>query len=391
MIKLRPILIAIAVAAAGCASSDYAKRPPLTGDPIIDGKNNIQYGPARDRVLWQYRVALGALRRGDHEEAKRQFDEAIARVGGIYTTDADAKKARSFFHSEAKKTFIGEPYERVMAYFYRGMLYWMDGEPDNARACFRSAQLQDGDAEKHEYAADYVLLDYLDGFATVKLNGEASDEFQRAVKNARGASQPPPYNKNANVLLFIEFGLGPKKYAAGSHAEQLRFSENPSAARSINLRVGAQQYPLIPYDDLQWQATTRGGREMDHILANKAVFKDATTATAIAAGATSVMLANPHDMRRHGHPGEAALIAGGIAAVAGILAATSNAEADIRAWDNLPRYLTFAPLELPPGKQTITVDFRDATGRTVTSRTINFEVPANSTKDTVLFVSEHNS
>jgi hypothetical protein len=30
--------------------------------------------------------------------------------------------------------FIGEPYERAMAYYYRGLLYWRDGEIDNARA-----------------------------------------------------------------------------------------------------------------------------------------------------------------------------------------------------------------------------------------------------------------
>jgi len=385
------ILAAVAIAAAGCASSDYAKRPQLTGDPIVDGKNSIQFGPKKDRVLWEYRVALAAMRRGDYVEAKLQLDSAIARIGGIYTSDADAKKARGYFHKEAKKLFIGEPYERVMAYFYRGILYWMDGEPDNARACFRSAQFQDADAEKHVYAADYVLLDYLDGFATAKLNGDGKDEFDRAVKNARGTSAPPAYNKNANVLLFIEFGHGPKKFAAGAHAERLRFSEEVSVVRSVNLRVDTQQYSLLPYDDLQWQATTRGGREMDHILANKAVFKDVTTGTAIAAGATSLMLADPRMMRNHGNPGEAALIAGGIAAVAGILAATTQTEADIRAWDNLPRYLTFAPLQLTPGDHTVGIDFRDANGRTVSTKTVKFNVPANSTKDTILFVSEHNS
>lgn len=386
-----PIVAAIAIVGAGCASSEYAKRPALTGDPMIDGKNNIQFGPKKDRVLWEYRVALTALRRGDYAEARQQLDSAIARIGGIYTTDADAKKARGLFHNEAKKTFIGEPYERVMAYFYRGMLYWMDGEPDNARACFRSAQIQDADAEKHEYAADYVLLDYLDGLATVKLGGEAKDEFERATKNARGASKPPGYNKNANVLLFMEFGRGPKKFASGAHAEQLRFREEPTVTRSVNLRVDSQQYTLVPYDDLQWQATTRGGREMDHILANKAVFKDVTKGVAIAGGVTSFMLADPNQIARRGYPGEAALIAGGVAAVAGILTATTKTEADIRAWDNLPRYLSFAPLQLPPGDHTIAVDFLDAGGRAVTTKNLKITVPANAPKDTVLFVSEHNS
>ena len=377
------VLIAASLLSAGCAST---KSPPpaLTGDVIVDGKNAIAYGPAKDRVLWEYRVGLAALRRGDFQEAKHQLDDAITRIGGVYTTDAAAKQARSFFHEEAKKTFIGEPYERVMAYYYRGVLYWMDGELDNARACFRSAQFQDADTENHEYAADYVLLDYLDGFATAKIGGDGSDEFVRAQKNAPRTSEPPPYYKKANVMVFLEFGRGPKKYATGRHAEQLRFGENPSAARSVNLRLGPQEFPLVPYDDLQWQATTRGGRVMDHILANKAVFKSATGTAAMVAAGTSVGLAS------HGN-GEAALIAGGVAIVAGILSATTTPEADIRAWDSLPRYLSFAALELPPGPHSLAVDFRDASGRIILTKTVTFTIAADATKDTVLFVSEHNS
>ena len=43
--------------------------------------------------------------------------------------DKSARKARGYFHEESSKGFRGEPYERVMAYYYRGILYWMDGEP----------------------------------------------------------------------------------------------------------------------------------------------------------------------------------------------------------------------------------------------------------------------
>src|SRR5436190_18459195 len=67
----------------GCASTK-PPRPAVTGDPVVDGKNAIVYGPAMDRVLWEYRVGLAALRRGDYEEARRQLDEAITRIGGVY-------------------------------------------------------------------------------------------------------------------------------------------------------------------------------------------------------------------------------------------------------------------------------------------------------------------
>jgi hypothetical protein len=164
----------------------------------------------------------------------------------------------------------------------------------------------------------------------------------------------------------------------------LRFGEQPSPVRSVNLRLGSQEFPLVPYDDLQWQATTRGGRVMDHILANKAVFKDATGGAAMVAAATSVGL-------MHHRQGEAALIAGGVAVVAGLLSATTTPEADTRAWNSLPRYLSFAALELPPGQHTLAVDFRDAGGRVVVTKNVTFTVPEDSTKDTVLFVSEHNT
>ena len=87
------------------------------------------------------------------------------------------------------------------------------------------------------------------------------------------------------------------------------------------------------------------------------------------------------------HPG----LVRGVAIVAGILSATTTPEADIRAWENLPRYLSFAALELPPGQHSLAVDFRDAGGRTLQTKTVTFTVPTNSSKDTVLFVSEHNS
>src|SRR5437667_2580866 len=132
---------------AGCATPAPVQSWPRTGDPIADGKAAIEHGPKRDRVLWQYRTAAAALRRGQFGDAKQLLDDALLSLGGIYGTDKDAKRARSYFSPESKKTFIGEPYERVMAYYYRGILYWIDGELDNARASFRSGQSLESDSE----------------------------------------------------------------------------------------------------------------------------------------------------------------------------------------------------------------------------------------------------
>ncbi|MEP6663030.1 MAG: hypothetical protein ABJC04_05130, partial [Verrucomicrobiota bacterium] len=182
-----------------CASTGSNSPKSLTGNASVDA------APPRDKVLFEYRTALTSLRHGQLDEAKRLLDDALLSVGGIIGPDKSAKQSRRLFSGEDKKTFIGEPYERVMAYYYRGILYWMDGEPDNARACFRSGQYQDSDTENKEYSADYVLLDYLDGLASAKLSADGSDAFKRAQADAKNISVPP-YDTKANVLFFVDYG-----------------------------------------------------------------------------------------------------------------------------------------------------------------------------------------
>ena len=91
------------------------QRVSLTGDILVDGPNMIASGPRRDRVLWQYRTASAAMRRGQFDVAKPLLDDALLTLGGVYGKDAEARKARGLFNKEARKTFIGEPYERSMA------------------------------------------------------------------------------------------------------------------------------------------------------------------------------------------------------------------------------------------------------------------------------------
>jgi hypothetical protein len=338
---------------AGCATN-----APRAGVPDQFG----YAGPPENRVLWQYRTALMAMRAGDYDRAKALLDDAILTMGGVLAHDPSARRARGLFSAEARKNFIGEPYERVMAYYYRGILYWMDGEPDNARACFRSAQIMDADADHREYAADYALLDYLDGFATVKLSGDGSDAFKRAQGFSR-AGALPPYNRDANVLFFVEYGNGPVKYATGRHAEQLRFRPGRSAARSAVLKVGSQTIPLPSYDDLYFQATTRGGRVMDHVLANKAVFKSTTEVAGTAAIISGAVLAHNRNTQEIG----LGLLAAGV--LTSIVSASTTPAADTRMWNNLPQFLSFAAVPLPPGEHKATVDFKDANGRVLSNLT----------------------
>jgi hypothetical protein len=376
---------AFALLVGGCATE---KEPPLalTGDIRVDGPNAIDHGPARDKLLWQYRTAAADMRSGNYDQAKQYLDDALLRLGGIYGKDKNAQKARSYFHEESRKTFIGEPYERVMAYYYRGIIYWMDGEPDNARACFRSGQIEDSSSEGEQYSGDYVLLDYLDGLATAKLAGDGSDAYNRAIAEDKQFARPPPYDAGANVLFFLEFSPGPRKYATGEYREELRFSIPSPTVFSAAIRVEGQTIQVGPYDDLWFQATTRGGRVMDHVLANKAVFKKATDVAgtaAIVGGATTAIVSG----NQTGEAVGLGLVAAGL--ITKVFSSSTTPAADTRAWDNLPRYLSFAALRLAPGPHVAIIEFQGQGGATLANLTKTFtvNVPADK-RDKVVFVSD---
>jgi hypothetical protein len=375
----------LTLALAGCSSTPPAHQLVMTGDLMVDGPNAIAQGPPRDKVLWQYRTAAAAMRQGNFALAKENLDDALTTLQGIYAKSADARKARSYFHAESKKNFIGEPYERSMAYIYRGILYWMDGQPDNARACFRTAEFEDSDTENKEYAGDWVLPDYLDGYASAKLAGDGEDAFKRAQTAAKNITLPP-YNLKANVLFFLEFGPGPTKFASGQYAEQLRFHGPDSLVKSAQIKIESLTIPVVPTDDVTFQATTRGGRVMDHILGNKAVFKGTTDTIGNVAmiGGLGTAVAS-HD-RTTQQVGLGIALAGLIAK--GISAATTPA-ADTRSWDNLPHYISFASVPLSPGQHTVTVEFLDQSGRIVQNltKTVTLTVDSES-HDKVVFLSD---
>ncbi len=372
----------------GCATTQTGESWQRTGDPLTDGQAAIEHGPKRDRVLWEYRTAATAMRRGQFSEAKRLLDDALLTLGGIYGPDQAARKARGYFSAEAKKTFIGEPYERVMAYYYRGILYWIDGELDNARACFRSGEIMDGDAENKTYSSDYVLLDYLDGLSTAKLGGDGSEALNRARGEARLA-KPPDYDAQANAIFFVEFGNGPTKFASGQYGEELRFRSGSSTVRSIRIQGNGQVLRAEPYDDLTFQATTRGGRVMDHILANKAVFKSATDVAGNVGIVSGAILAGQQGRHSAADEVGVGLLAAGV--ISKIFSAATTPAADARSWDNLPQFLSFGTARLPAGPQVVTVEFLDANGSPMANltRTVTVTV-SDPPRDTVVFVSDKN-
>jgi hypothetical protein len=175
------------------------------------------------------------------------------------------------------------------------------------------------------------------------------------------------------------------KYSSGEYNEELRFRPGHSRSVALRLTAGGKTWTTSAADDLTFQATTRGGRVMDHVLANKAVFKGSTDSFGNAAILSGAILAGTAGRNTVADEVGAGLLVAGL--VGKLVSAAMTPAADTRAWDNLPNLLGFAALGLPPGEHTLSAQFLDGAGNTTLSRNVTFTVQQGA-RDTVLFLSD---
>ena len=347
----RNLVVAVAAGAvlAGCGGSSgrvsqdeidgYLADKPADMHPVLTG---VIAEPEEDRVRHQLRAGLAAMEAGHDDLAARLFDDALLTIEAIYGGDERAEAARGMFSAEDSKTFRGEPYERAMAYYYRGVLYLMDEDYENARASFRSGFLQDGMAADEEFRQDFSLLAFLEGWAS-QCNGDrdlADEAFALAREGDSGIRRPGPRD---NLLALADLGPAPVKYADGEHDELLKIRRGKGATGAAAARLAGATRRLANAEDIARQAMTRGGREFDHVLASKAVFKEdaadaadagrAVAAAGIAASQIGQAMGD-HDLAMGGAVGG---IVGGLFSIGAQMASDSTeAAADVRQWDNLP-------------------------------------------------------
>ncbi len=149
-----------------------------------------------------------------------------------------------------------------------------------------------------------------------------------------------------NTLVIIWQGNSPRAVRSGQYGEIRMISPgelDPDIHDSIT--VDTVNYNAFSgFGDINYQATTRGGREMDNVLGNQASFKSATNTGGDVLIATGAVGTGHSDT-------DLILFAGGLLFKA--LSAATSPEADIRYWHNLPARFEIIPLKLAPGTHTL--------------------------------------
>jgi len=346
---------------------------------VVTGHKRLVSEGERNSVLNAERLALDAMQLGCFDVARDYLDRALARIEAVYSDNPGAQKARSLWYDEGCKDFKGEPYERSMAYYYRGLLYMMDGEYDNARACFKSGVLQDAFAEEEQYRCDFASLVFLEGWASQALGDSdlANGAYAELARLRPDFLRPP---NDANVLLIAETGKSPRKLADGMGHSELKFRRGRdfSEVRARYSLDGTSSQPLYPMEDVAWQAMTRGGRQVDKILQGKVQFRSSNerSGTVLTDIASEMLLRSPAG-------GTSGAVMDGVGAALGLvgvvqlaLSARTKPHADTRYWDNLPDAVHVAALTLPPGKHDLVLSYSDAYGQQVSAGNASVSIPS---------------
>ena len=273
---------------------------------------------------------------------------------------------------EKIKIWKGEPFERAMANYYLGLIYYIQHDYDNARAAFQNALFKlrdysDSSDKKDDYReqeSDFVLATLMLGKSWQRLGREdlARQEFDRVVQLRRDLRvlADEKLNGESNLLLMVDFGYGPRKVAREMDGAFVGFAPPPDRAGVIprpQVLVDGQTTgdpaSFEPTIDLLQMAQDRRWQDIDTIRAIKSVLG---TGSLIGGG---IMAAKGLDESGSAQSRDLAIAAG--LAAAG-LALKASSHADTRQWEMLPRTVFVLPLRVPPGTHDVVVDFPQVPG-----------------------------
>ena len=334
---------------------------------------------ARNSVLNRLEIGVDAYQLGYRKLAAESLDRALDRIESTYGRDPNARRAMSLWHEESAKTFKGEPYERGMAYYYRGLLFLREGDLENARACFRAGQFEIRAGMPHPPPPP-PFLRWLELWCTRRLEGDpAPHRAHRENADLETAGLTPP-EASRNLLLVLESGGAPRKRATGPGGSILEYAPGDAGPVRVEPHLPDGTEGTASHAcDVYRLASARARRPAEEILENKVRVRDRyeNAGDILTRGGVSVAAAGASI---GGREGEIAAIAGGAATLTGLVsrsvARAVRPEADTRSFRNLPGHVYVAAFRAEPGTARIVAVFKDGRGDRTDRRSIEVTVPA---------------
>ncbi len=359
---------------AGCAESKQVKEAGRAVRDYFNGdypRAMHRLEPLANRtdenyVLNNLRLGSSALTACELDDAEAAFLRAweVINAGGV---NSGGRAVAAVWLDEKLKIWKGEPYERAMASFDLGVVYYIRNDYNNARAAFENALFKlrdyaDAKDEKRGYQeqeSTFVVAHIMLGRCWQRLGRAdlAKASFDDAIQlqpRLRGLADAK-LQADSNLLLVVDSGYGPRK-VTDFDGSIIGFAPTPDTARPLlrpQVIVDGLDYPLgdasEPTIDTIAMAQDRRWQSIDTIR----TVKSAVGTGLIAGGAGyGVYRAGRGDFR-----GEDAAIVGGLIATGALLKATS--QADLRQWEMTPRTVYLLPLRLSPGRHDVNVVFPD--------------------------------
>lgn len=394
------------------AQADYAG-----AEARVEHAKLASYG-AKNQVL--YYLDLGAIQHdgGKYRESDQSLSVAEGRMDELFTKSVH-KEAGRFLLNDNTVDYAGERFERALVNVYRALDYLFLGDRENALVEIRklSRLLQEyadtyggsGTAYKDDAFAQYLSsLLYADAGQDddARIAMDAAKRAYRQYASAYGTPTPaldgPPLDDGSGELVFIHAnGVAPRKE---SRSFQIAWNEAVAAVNStrndeaqsgqaINaIRAGmlghaiTVAFPVFVQDpfSIAGSAVSADGRSAETQLAEDVsaiARKDLSErqalirTRAVARATIKYVLAKAivdEAKRKYG--------AGSLQAIAAQVTTSAVAAgtevADTRGWGTMPAQFRVARLALPAGDHQITVQYRNASGAVVLTRTFPVKIRA---------------
>ncbi len=280
-------------------------------------------------VFWNMAACSAVFYSGNYKTA----DLYCGRATSVVDTSIGAGRGVvSLLSWESAKYFKGEQYERMALYYLRGLLNFLGGDYDKARASFNNALLVDKASNDPKYQEDNAAVFYMLAHTYKRLGND--DNARIALEKAIRANPKNPFlskerfNRD-NLILLIETGKGPIKVRDNYIPTIAHLTARPDPFSTVYVFIDGRKTKessaeLVNYF---YQGKTQGVKGREAVQAVKGV---------------AARVADE-------------LFCGG-------LARTVAGEADIRTWHFLPHNVLLFSTHVTPGLHTITLKFMNEKG-----------------------------